>query len=84
MGRGMGLDVSGLGMGLAQMMQMQQSMMQQFNILMASLGIEIKLERIDVEPRDDPDAIDFVWRLRCRDPEMAARIKEEIVKTFGE
>lgn len=73
-----------IGMGFAQMLQMQQAFMQQFNLIMASLGVELKLEKIDVSPRDNPNAIDFIWRLTCKEPEIGKMIKEELIKQFGE
>jgi hypothetical protein len=66
------------------MIQMQQAMMEQFNLVMASLGVELKLEKIDIEPEDDPNAIDFIWRLKCRDPEIAREIKRKFIEQYGE
>ena len=73
-----------VGASLAQMMEMQRSMMSQFNMVMAVLGVELKLERIDIEPRDDPNAIDFVWRLTCKDPNIAKQIKRKFEEMYGE
>jgi len=50
---------------------------------MASLGVELKLEKIDVEPSDDPNAVDFIWRLRCKYPEVLAEIKRKLIEQYG-
>ena len=73
-----------IGASMSQMIQMQQAVMEQFNLVMAALGVELKLEKIDIEPKDDPNAIDFIWRLKCKDPDIAKQIKENFLKQYGE
>jgi len=72
-----------LGASFAQMIQMQQALMEQFNLVMASLGVELRLEKIDIEPADDKNAIDFIWRLRCKYPEILEEIKRKLIEQYG-
>jgi len=65
------------------MIQMQQALMEQFNLVMASLGVELRLEKIDIEPADDKNAIDFIWRLRCKYPEILEEIKRKLIEQYG-
>jgi len=78
--------VSGIDqLNLKQMIEMQQTMLSQFSVLLESLGIKMYLSKIDIEPRDCPElCIDYVWRIECTDKEVCRKLKEKLLEDMNQ
>mgnify|MGYP000371377250 CR=1 FL=1 len=73
-----------MGIDFRQMIEMQKIMMDQISIYMSALGLELTLDRIDIEPKDCPDkCVDMIWRFKCKEKEICDKLKEKIVEAFG-
>ena len=73
-----------MGIDFKQFVELQKSMMDQISVYMNALGLELKLDRIDVEPEDCPElCIDLIWRFRCKDKEICEKVKEKLMESFG-
>jgi len=73
-----------MGIDFKQMVELQKAMMDQISVYMSALGLELKLDRIDIEPDDCPElCVDMVWRFTCKDKEICDKLKEKIMEQFG-
>jgi len=73
-----------MGVDLRQMIEIQKTMMDSISIYMKSLGLELKLDRIDIEPSDCPDTcIDLIWRFTCKDKVICDKLKEKLIESYG-
>jgi len=69
---------------MSMLVKQMEMTMQMIQPLLVSLGLNMKLDRIDIEPKDCPDkCIDFVWRFECEDPEVCRILKEKIMEEYG-
>jgi len=68
-------------LNLQQMIEMQQALMESVKPWLDMLGIELYVDRIVLNPEDCPEeCIDYVWRIRCRNPEVCGSLREEVLK----
>jgi hypothetical protein len=68
---------------LSKFIAIQQKTMKIMSSILASYGLSLDLDRIDIEPSDCPEeCIDFVYRLRCSNKVICLYLKEGIRKQF--
>jgi len=73
-----------MGLDFKQMIEMQKVMMDNISIYMKALGLELKLDRIDIEPSDCPDTcIDLIWRFTCKDKAICDKLREKLIESYG-
>jgi len=73
-----------MSLDLKEMVKMQKLMMDQLSVYMKMLGLELKLDRIDLAPKDCPDnCVDLVWRFVCEKKEVCDQLKLGIEKQYG-
>jgi len=72
-----------MGFDLSSFVEMQKTVMEQIKAVFQSIGISLDLEKIDVSPADEPDAIDLIYRIRCRDKILCEEMKKELEARYG-
>jgi len=61
----------------------QKQIMDTMSSMLKMYGIELNMEKIDVDPEDCESCIDFVYRLRCTSNAVCDELKKAIVERFG-
>jgi len=57
--------------------------MDSMTAILKMYGIELNMEKIDVEPSDCESCIDFVYRLSCASEAVCDELKKAIIEKFG-
>jgi len=69
---------------ITQFVAMQQQVMQVLSSILTQYGLQLELDRIDIEPQDcGGECIDFVYRLKCTSDVVCFYLKEAIKKQFA-
>jgi hypothetical protein len=55
----------------------QKQVMESMTAILKMYGLELNMEKIDVEPSDCENCIDFVYRLRCASEAICEALKEQ-------
>jgi len=61
----------------------QKQVMDSMTAILKMYGIELNIEKIDVEPSDCESCIDFIYRLRCVSEAVCDELKKAIIEKFG-
>lgn len=74
------MDQQQLPLNISMFVQQMSNLMDAMSSVLRMYGLSLNLEKVDIEPADCDNCIDFVYRLRCDSEAVCSLLKAELEK----